>query len=69
MNITFSSGYSAGRIGDRGDREIVYVPNVFVPFLAPRYCETISAKPPIDRYGVFWCLNMANWVRYPLPLF
>ena len=32
--------------------------------------------PPIARYGVFgvstwpiWCLNMANWVRYPLPLF
>ena len=25
--------------------------------------------PPIVRYGVFWCLNMANWVRYPFPLF
>ena len=24
--------------------------------------------PPIARYG-FWCLNMANWVRYPLPPF
>ena len=23
--------------------------------------------PPIARYGVFWCLNMANWVRYPSP--
>ena len=23
--------------------------------------------PPIARYGVFLCLNMANWVRYPLP--
>ena len=37
---TFSSGHPAGRIGyptgsigDRGDREIVYVPNVYVPFL------------------------------------
>ena len=30
------SGYPAGRIGDRGDREIVYVPNVYVPFPAPR---------------------------------
>ena len=29
-------GYPAGRIGDRGDREIVYVPNVYVPFPAPR---------------------------------
>ena len=25
-------GFPAGRIGDRGDREIVYVPNVYVPF-------------------------------------
>ena len=25
--------------------------------------------PPIARYGVFGCLNMANRVRYPLPLF
>ena len=31
-----TSGYPAGRIGDRGDREFVYVPNVYVPFLAPR---------------------------------
>ena len=28
-------GYPAGRIGDQGDREIVYVPNVYVPFPAP----------------------------------
>ena len=27
--------YPAGRIGDRGDREIVYVPNVYVPSPAP----------------------------------
>ena len=27
-------GYPAGRIGDRGDREIVYVPNIYVPFPA-----------------------------------
>ena len=25
--------------------------------------------PPIARYGVFWHLNMANWVRYPPPPF
>ena len=25
--------------------------------------------PPIARYGGFWCLNITNWVRYPLPLF
>ena len=28
-------GFPAGRIGDRGDREIVYVANVYVPFPAP----------------------------------
>ena len=28
-------GFPAGRIGDRGDREIVYVPNVYVPFPDP----------------------------------
>ena len=28
-------GFPARRIGDRGDREIVYVPNVYVPFPAP----------------------------------
>ena len=27
-------GFPAGRIGDRDDREIVYVPNVYVPFPA-----------------------------------
>ena len=29
------SGFPAGRIDDRGDREIVYVPNVYVPLPAP----------------------------------
>ena len=28
-------GFPAGRIGDQGDREIVYVPSVYVPFPAP----------------------------------
>ena len=30
------SGYPAGRVGDRGYQEMVYVPNVYVPFQAPR---------------------------------
>ena len=34
-----------------------------------RYRETISAIPPYCALWSFWCLNMANWVRYPLPLF
>ena len=32
-------GLPAGRIGDRGDREIVYVPNVYVSFPAPSLCS------------------------------
>ena len=36
-NITFPSGCPAGRIGDRGDREIAYVEDAYVPFLAPRF--------------------------------
>ena len=37
-------GYPAGRIGDRGDREIVHVPNVYVPFPAPKKipCENCA---------------------------
>ena len=31
--------------------------------------ETISAIPPYCALWGFWCLNMANWVRYPVPLF
>ena len=30
------------RIGDWGDREFVYVPNVYVPFLAPNYQKTTN---------------------------
>ena len=38
-------GFPAGRIGDRGDSEIVYVPNVYVPFPAP--IEKVqNEKPP-----------------------
>ena len=33
-----------------------------------RYRETISAIPPYCALWGFWCLKMANWVRYPLPL-
>ena len=35
-NINMSVRYPAGRIGDRGDREIVCVKIVYVPFLAPK---------------------------------
>ena len=33
---TGGSGTRTKMIGDRGDREIVYVPNVYVPFPAPQ---------------------------------
>ena len=37
-------GFPAGRIGDRGDREIVYVPNVYVPFPAPTELASVSFR-------------------------
>ena len=48
-------GFPAGRIGDRSDREIVYVPNVYVPFPAPtlflsvpRGCFQDHKGPPLS---------------------
>ena len=35
-------GFPAGRIGDWGDREIVYVPNVYVPFPAPIFAGKMN---------------------------
>ena len=39
-------GFPAGRIGDRGDREIVYVPNVYVPFPAANIAPNFPLEPP-----------------------
>ena len=40
--------------------------------LGPPYCaiprDYLSDSPLLRAMG-FWCLNMANWVRYPLQLF
>ena len=33
------------------------------------HARTISAMPPYCALWGLWCLNMANWVRYPLPFF
>ena len=46
--------FPAGRIGDRGDREIVYVPNVYVPFLVPIYAGKLRADLsfPISNLGL-----------------
>ena len=43
---------AAGRIGDRGDRETIYVPNVYVPFPAP-----IRRKRFSDHYGPTFSLS------------
>ena len=42
-------GFPAGRIGDRGDREIVYVPNVYVPFPAPSLKLYNTVCTPVKR--------------------
>ena len=52
-------GFPAGRIGDRGDREIVYAPNVYVPFPAPSMLDErqiihlICARLKYDLYDFF----------------
>ena len=43
--------YPARRIGDRGDREIVYVPIVYVPFPAPRERSRFAEKL---QKGALW---------------
>ena len=43
-------GFPAGRIGDRGDREIVYVPNVDVSFPAPNRSGKQQVMNPIDAH-------------------
>ena len=44
-----------------------------VAYLVAPYCaiprDYLSDTPPYCALWGFWCLNMANWVRYPLPLF
>ena len=44
--------YPAGRIGDRGDREIVYVPNVYVPFPAPIPILRVDLASIQHRFGI-----------------
>ena len=42
-------GFPAGRIGDRGDREIVYVPNVYVP------CPALNT--------ICWTPSRYTWIK------
>ena len=49
--------YPAGRIGDRGDREIFYVPIVAVPFPAPMIESEISRRGHWKR-GI--CINFSE---------
>ena len=41
-------GFPAGRIGARGDREIVHVPNVYVPF--PALLKLFPLRQEIKKY-------------------
>ena len=44
---------------------------LLINLVAP-YCaipQDYLSDTPLLRAMGFWCLNMANWVRYPLPLF
>ena len=50
-------GFPAGRMGDRGDREVVYVPNVYVPFPAPRkgLLKTSTRRNAIEAVSIVNC--------------
>ena len=75
----FLSGYLAGRIGDRGDRGIVCVPNVYVPLLAPKTFEKLfdflserfSRRWIPKSQSQFWYppLRFGSQHRIPKPLF
>ena len=42
---------------------------VNIPLSGPVSCDTPRLSQRYPRLWGFWCLNMANWVRSPLPLF
>ena len=44
-------GFPAGRIGDWGDREIVYVASVYVPFPAPKKSRNSPPPPKKAKEG------------------
>ena len=64
--------------GPKCPRECPQISQKFLSEIAPPM-QAFSGKPPREKpqnaaadycalWG-FWCLSMANWVRYPLPLF
>ena len=73
-------GFPARRIGDRGDREIVYVPNVYVPFPAPihppnlggvwlfREKEAVQRKLFLDLTIQFKSISTSSY-NYPGNIF
>ena len=58
-------GYPAGRIGDRGEQEIVYVPNVYVPFPAPNGnsspCRKRSPAKGVWLASAVTIYRMGDW--------
>ena len=51
------------------DTEFQYRPHILSGPVLRDAARLSQRYPPIARYGVCWCPNMTNWVRYPLPLF
>ena len=66
---TFSSGHPAGRIGDWSDREIVCVPNVYVPCPGPQHRPVSNAAPRglvFSGSGSFWWFALPSLVAFSL---
>ena len=61
-------GHPAGSIGDRGDGEIVYVPNVYVPFPAPKNRTPQSAHHPHKSDDEHHQCNPGGGIRFVVLL-
>ena len=66
VEISFG-GVTVRGVSKISNPQFFRVPNLVAPYCAtPR--DYLSDILPLHAMGC-WCLNMANWVRYPLPLF
>ena len=59
----FCPGTRPGRTGDQGDQDIVYVPNVYVPFLASSNSDFWTSTSG-SQEGVFWERGLFRKVHF-----
>ena len=64
----FMTGSGCSMDGDHGLPKKDRVPTLVAPYCGDT-ARLSQRLPPYCALWGFWCLNMGNWVRYPLPLF